>query len=83
MLLGGHDVPWRFGPAGGADHVLVGVHVLVPEFALRDVAHGELPALRGLIEPRQQAPALLLPGDVQKKLEHSHAVTGEVALENP
>jgi hypothetical protein len=39
------------------------------------------PALGGLFQPLQQTLALLLPGDVEKELEHDHAIAGEMALE--
>ena len=64
-----------------ADGVLVGRHVIVPVLALGDVTHVEFPALGGLVEPREQPPALLVLGDVQEELEHDGAVAGEVTLE--
>ena len=38
LVVGRDHVPGRLGAAGVADHVLVGVHVFVPELALGDVA---------------------------------------------
>src|SRR5262249_58458509 len=34
FVVGRHDVPGRMRPAGGANHVLVGGHVLRPELAI-------------------------------------------------
>src|SRR4029077_13073230 len=52
-----------------------------PELALGNVVLGDLPALGGLLQPLQQTLALLLPGDVEKELEHDHSIAGEMALE--
>ena len=46
-----------------------------------NVVLGELPAFGGLLQPLQQTLALLLPGDVEKELEHDHSIAGEMALE--
>src|SRR5262249_20575537 len=52
------------------------------ELALRDVAHVELPALRRLVEPGEEALALFFLGDVQEELEDQRAALREVTLES-
>src|SRR6266446_8085843 len=81
LAVGWHHVPGGMRATGRADHVLVGRHVLVPELALGDVLHGEFPALARLIEPIEQASALLLPRHMKKELENAGAAAGEVVLE--
>ena len=83
LVVRGHDMPRRFRPAGVADHVLVGGHVLVPELSLRDVAHRELPVFRWLFDALQEPPFLLFLGDVQKEFQDQRPVAREIALERP
>ena len=61
LLSAGTTYHGASGAAGLADRVLVGVHVFVPELALGDVAHLELPALARLVEPREEALGAALP----------------------
>ena len=64
-----------------ADHVLVGVHVVVPVLALPRVRAGELPVLLGLVEALEEALLLLLARHVEEELQDDVAVAGEVALD--
>src|SRR5262245_59906726 len=83
LVVGRYDVPGRMLRRGIADHVLVGLHVVVPVLALLDVAGRELPVLFGVLEPFQKALLLLLPGDVQEELTDDDAVARRIALEAP
>ena len=80
FVVSGHNVPGRFPAAGGADRGLIGIHVFVPELALSDVIHGELPLLGGLVEPGQETPALLLLRDMQEEFEYDDTVVGKMSL---
>src|SRR6185503_13597009 len=61
--------------------VLVRLHVVLPEPPFLRVRERELPILRRLVEPAEEA-ALLLPlGEVEEELPDERPVPGEVALE--
>src|SRR5581483_1475508 len=81
FVVGRHHKPRRFRRAGVADHVLVGLLISRPQLALFDVIHEELPALARLVDSFQEAPALFLFRDVEKKFEDQRAVTREMPLE--
>ena len=82
LLSAGTTYHGASGSAGIADHVLVGVHVPVPQLSLGEIGHGEFPALGGLVQAREQTALLLLLGDAQVELDHHGAVAHEVALES-
>src|SRR6185369_7903065 len=50
-----HDEPRRVARSGPRQHLLVGALVLVPSIALVQIARLELPVLRRLVQPLQQA----------------------------
>ena len=52
-----------------------------PQRALGDVAHRELPVLRGLFQPVEKALALLLPGNVEEEFQDHRAVAREITLD--
>ena len=57
------------------------MHVGVPELALGDVGRAELPVLVGLVDPRQQALALLFLGQVQKHLDDARAIGMQMSFQ--
>ena len=66
--------------AGGGQAVLVGLHVVVPEFSLRNVGQAELPVLVGFVDAIKKALALFFLGQVQKELDDPRAVAAEMVL---
>src|SRR5262245_20413580 len=56
LVVRGHDVPRRLGRRRVADHVLVRLHVIVPDLPLLRVVGGELPVLLGPVEPLEKPP---------------------------
>src|SRR5690349_78700 len=83
LVVGGHDVPRRPLRGGVADHVLVGLHVVLPVVAFLRVGRRELPVLLGIVDALEETPLLLLARDVQEELEDDGAVVVEVALVGP
>src|SRR5581483_2936634 len=83
VVVGGHDVPRR--PVGGRlpDHLLVGLHELVPACAVVEISAAELPRLLGVLEPVAQPLALLFARHVQEDLDDRRSLVDEHALELP
>ncbi len=54
---------------------------MVPELALGDVVHGELPALGRLIDAVEKALALFVLRDVEEELQDQRAVARQMPLE--
>src|SRR5713101_3194900 len=81
LVVGGHDVPRGVPGRGGADQLLVGLHVVVPELTLLDVVGRELPVLLRSLESLEETLPLLLPRDVEKELADDDAVPRRVSLE--
>ena len=75
-----HGRGLRRGPLDGD---LEGVHVVVPELALVEVAGVELPVLVGPAEAAAEALELVVLRDVQHHLDHARAGVGEERLEVP
>src|SRR5688500_17954137 len=67
LVVRGDHVPWRGACAGLRDGLFVRPRVVLPAQPLVDVADRELPVLRGVLQALQEAPALLLSGDVQEE----------------
>src|SRR5258706_4618136 len=80
LVVGWHDIPGRVWCGCMADHIFIGTHVVVPQLALDHIRHGKLPMLGRVIQSTQQAPQLLLSGDMEKELERDDAVAPEVTL---
>src|SRR5436190_7255270 len=55
-----HDEPRRVSCAGLREHLFVGALVFIPSIALVQIARLKLPVFRRLVQPLQQAAALLL-----------------------
>jgi hypothetical protein len=81
FVIGRDHVPRCFRRAGVADHILIGVHVAVPQLALGHIVCGELPALDRLVQPCEQSALLLLFGDAQVELDHHGPAAREMSLE--
>ncbi|KAF2174371.1 hypothetical protein K469DRAFT_693866 [Zopfia rhizophila CBS 207.26] len=75
------DVPGRIGRGRGADRRLVGGLVIVPAATVHDVGRLQLPVLVRLVDPGQEALALLLLAEMQEELQQHRPLPGEVALE--
>ena len=73
-------MPWGYRRGGVADHLLVGRLIFIPQRALGDVVHGELPVLRGLFQPVEKAQALFFLRQVEKKFDHHRAVACQMLL---
>src|SRR5437870_7369020 len=81
LVVGGDDVPRRAGGRAPRDRQAVRAHVVVPVSALVDVVLVELPALVGILQPVDQALALLRVGDVQAELHDLGTAAHEPGLE--
>src|SRR6202035_2336492 len=81
FIVGGHDIPRRLGGGRGANNILVGSHVIVPEGSLLDVVSRELPVLLRVLKSLKKTLLLLFLGDVEEKLTNDDAITGQIALE--
>ena len=68
LVVGRHDDPRRVRRRRVLDHVLVGVHVLLPEAPLLGVGRRELPVLLFHLDAFEEAPLLLLLRDVEEEL---------------
>lgn len=79
LVIRRNCVPGRIRGAGFLEAQLIGVHILVPEFALFEVGGTELPVLVGVVDPFEKALALLFLGQVQVELDD----TGTVAVQMP
>src|SRR6266542_4245293 len=80
LVVGGEDVPGSLIGARRGEAVLVSLHISVPRVALGDVGHAELPVLLRLVDTSEEAPCLLLRGDVEEELDDAGAVYKEMAL---
>src|SRR3954464_3986939 len=80
LVVRGDDVPGRVLRARPAQHLRERLLVLLPVAALLDVVRVELPVLLGVVDPPQEAPPLLLFGEVEEDLHHRKAVFDERSL---
>jgi hypothetical protein len=80
FVVGGDDVPWALLGGGGADGILVGVHVIAPMGALFDVALFEFPVFAGGVDPGEEASFLFLVGDVEEEFGDVDAIAMGVGL---
>ncbi len=81
LVVGRDHVPGGLLAARGFEAGFVGLAIVVPVGALRDVLGLDLPVLGGLQDAIEQALSLLLPGDMQEDLDDARAVLREVPLE--
>ena len=70
----GNDIPWRMAGAGGAEAILIRLHVVRPEFPFFDVGGVELPVLFRLFDALQKALSLLLFRQMQEEFEYPSGV---------
>ncbi len=80
LVVGGDDVPWRMMSARRVKAILVGVHVVLPEFPLVDVGGAELPVLVWFIDAREKSLSLLFVRQMQKDLDDLRPITMKVLL---
>ncbi len=81
LVIGGNDVPRRVMSAGSAQAFRVGLHILLPILSLLHIRGGKLPILPRCVDPVEEAPALLLFREVQKKFDDLRAIAIEMALQ--
>ena len=81
LVVGRHHIPRRPGGRRGGEGLLVRSPVLVPVLALGQIPGRELPILCGVSQSIEEAPLLLVTGDVQEDLDDPGPVSVEVALE--
>src|SRR5262245_61962223 len=67
LVVGRDHVPWSLLRGRRRERVLVSVHVVRPERALREVGRGKLPVLLGTLEALEEPPFLLVLRDVQEE----------------
>jgi hypothetical protein len=63
-----------------ANHLFIGIQVVVPVLPLVDVLGVELPVLVGPVEPHQEPLPLLLPPNVEGELSDFDPVSRQVVL---
>lgn len=80
--LGRYDMPGRCRGRAAADCFAVGLHEFVPTVAVVEIPVGELPTLIGARESALKPLFLILPGDVQKELQHDRILARQQALES-
>ena len=74
-------MPWRILGAGGAEAIFVSGHVIIPERPFLNIRDTELPVLIRLLNPGEEAFALLLLRQMQVELDDAGAVLGARCLE--
>src|SRR5579863_7522703 len=80
FVIGGNDIPGRVVCTGCTEAVLIGLHVMLPEFPLLDICIAELPVLLRLVDARQKAFPLLLFREMEEELDDASAVNVKVFL---
>src|SRR5437867_12068794 len=70
----GYDIPRTLPAAGRAQAGFIGLHVVVPEFPLLEVAPAEFPVLIRLVDAGKKATALLVLGNVEEKFNDARSV---------
>src|SRR6202790_4434825 len=81
LFVGRNPVPRGVLRAGRAQGFLVGLHIVLPEFALLDVREAEFPVLFRPIDAVDEPLALLFLGKVQEELYDPRAVAVQVPLQ--
>ena len=61
--------------------LLIGFHVLLPEFPLLDVSEGEFPVLFRLVDALQKTLSLLLLREMEVEFDNARSVAVEMFLE--
>ena len=81
LVVGGNDKPGRVISARRAEAFLVGLRVVVPEFALLQIRVAEFPIFLGVVDTFEKALALLLLREVEKDFDDASPVDVEVLFE--
>ena len=78
-----NNIPGRRLGRGLVDRLFVGVHICIPIGPLRDIGSGKFPVFRRCVDAGEEAAALFLLGDVEKKLDHRDPVFGQIRFKIP
>ena len=78
LVVGGNDEPRRVINASCAEAFLIGLGVLVPEFALLQIRVAEFPVFLGVVDTFEKAFALFFLRQVEKDFDDASPVDGEV-----
>ena len=81
LVVGRNDKPRRVISARRAEAFLVGLRVVVPEFALLQIRVAEFPIFLGVVDTFEKALALLLLRQVEKDFDDASSVDIEVLFE--
>src|SRR4030095_12584792 len=81
LVVCGHDIPWSERRARPAEALLIGKHILLPEFALLHVGFAELPVLLRGLNSSKETFRLFLLGDMQEEFDDPGAIAVEVPLQ--
>jgi len=83
LVVSRHHIPRTMLAGCLANHVLVGVLVLIPQAAVRHVRGGKFPVFVGIICPFEEAALLFVLRNMEKEFNDHDAVAAEIAFEAP
>jgi len=81
FVVGRNDIPGRVPSARRTEAFLIRLHIVLPEFPLRDVRETELPVLFRLVDTRQETLALLFLREMEVDLHYASSVDMEMSLQ--
>jgi hypothetical protein len=81
FVVGGHEIPRGIARARRAQAFLVGLHIVLPEFAFFDVGGAEFPVLFGLVDAGEETLPLLLLREMKEEFDDAGAVGMEMPFQ--
>ena len=78
FIVGGHHKPGSIVRTGGAQALLIGVHVVLPELSLRNIVRAEFPVFRRVFNSFQKTFSLFFGGQVKEELEDAGTIAVKV-----
>src|SRR5437870_6717125 len=81
LVIGGYAIPGGLPAAGLAQAGFIGLHIVVPEFPLFEVAPAEFPVLIRLVDAGKKAAALLVLGNVEEKFNDARSVAVKMVFQ--
>ena len=81
FVVGGHEIPRGIARARRAQAFLVGLHIVLPEFAFLDIGRAELPVLVWLVDAGKEALALLILREMEEEFDNASPVGVEMSFQ--